>query len=236
MPIALVQAIEVIPESTIANQSGVVAIQGQPWAVVSALNSPGLRDLRMDYCGARSLTLSNNPALHSISAQGNAIRWVDFKDSGQLRFLNLNNNPLIVLDLHRLQNLVVARANDCDLIRLNGYFCGELVQLECSGNPRLADLGFLRDCPKLAFLNAYGLPQVTTIDISHNPELLLIDLGGNALTVAAVDHVLNCLDRAGKWYGLAALFATNIPSPAAAPAIANLLARGWTLQLDTGQQ
>lgn len=210
MPVALIQHLSVIDSQAIASRSGVVNVSGQPWGRVFATDDSSLRDLRISGCGTSFLSLSNVPNLFSIE---------------------VNDNPLIVLDLRRAGSLRVARANDCNLKYLNVKFCTKLMLLECSGNPRLQSLD-LSDCPNLSHLNAYGIP-LTELDISHNPELTSIDLGGDPLTVDAVDSILISLDKAGKMGGVAALFATNIPSEKSAAARANLLAKGWSLQLDS---
>lgn len=215
----------------IAGIGGLVDESSSGWTAVQGHGLTALIELRVNGNALTQLDLEDCTSLETILAQNNSLATLDVTTLAALEDLRVSVNSLTVLDLSGNPLLEILQVNDNGLATLDVTGAPNLVLLEYAGNA-MTSIDVSQNSLLESFA-CYGMAGMTGIDISGNPLLTFIDLGSDfAMTTADIDNILINLDNFGLSNGTAALFGTATPSGAAAAAIASLIVKGWTLQLD----
>ena len=157
-------------------------------------------DLRIQDNDITSIDLSNNPGLTSLTAWNNQFSTIDLSNNNLLTVLQLQNNLLTEIDVSNNPDLInlyidgndiseVDLSENPDLTRLNVSNNTAMSALDISNNPLIEVLILIGTnisevdfslVPNLEDLRVYNSP-ITTIDLSDNPAVYYLQLGGNLL-------------------------------------------------------
>lgn len=132
----------------------------------------------------KTIDLTKNPKLTSLSVQNNALTNIDLSNKAILTNLNISNNNLSSINLKSLpllSNLNLDNNPNLTAVDISGN--PELSSVKLSYNEKLTSLNVTKQ-PKIKSLQLYRSP-ITTLNLTFNT--LLEDLGIESTKIAAID-------------------------------------------------
>ena len=132
----------------------------------------------------KTIDLTKNPKLLSLSLQNNALTSIDLSNKAILTQLNISNNKLSSIDLKSLpllSNLNLDNNLNLTAVDISGN--PELSSLDLSYNEKLTSINITKQ-PKLKNLRLYRTP-ITALNLTSNT--LLEDLTIESTKIATID-------------------------------------------------
>lgn len=158
------------------------------------------------------IVLPSMPNLDELSAGSCPnMSKVDVSGAPNLTRLDIGSSPMLTtLDLSKNPNLIYLAAYDCALSNIDLSHCNSLENISLSGN-KLSQLKLgnteaieilelannrltaidLAKMPKLKSLSLRANTQVSSIDLSNNPELMILTADSTAIKEIKVNHLKN---------------------------------------------
>lgn len=136
---------------------------------------PNLELLKVNQNSIASLNLSGVPLLKDLDCSNNQMTAIDLQPVGLLESLKADFNPLQNVNLEFVSNLSTLSLQSCQLTGLDFNQVPDLIYLKISDNAFVPNLNPLVN---LKTLLAKGM-GLTTINLSTNSNLLLVDLSEN---------------------------------------------------------
>ena len=207
---------------------------------VSLTNCPSLKRACFEECDLVNLDLTGCPNLEDLRAAANDFPSAVFPSSmPALWHICIRDNPqLTTQDLFassdgfpELRELFIWNDNQAGMLKLSNMSTARVDIQAYHNHYTSADFrGALQDENSSAFLELQD-NLLTDINIDGCDQILFLNLRDNQLGESAVQYVLVTLDALGRQDGSVYLDGSGnaAPPPGAATAIANLIAKGWTV-------
>ncbi len=128
---------------------------------------PYMYELFVENNQLTDLDLSGSPDLYMLTAQNNPLETLNLKECIYLWYLDISSTPITVLDLSRNTKLWELNLNNTSIKVLNN-------QIVCD-----TSFFIFKELDQLKVANTrYSI----SLDLSHNPNLYLLDISGSAIT------------------------------------------------------